>query len=111
MEEAAFLVHTQTSVTKQNLLPKLCQKLGKRFLMYYELSKVVYYSLAVLTGSNRSFISCLGQSGKYLGSGRSLSQAHFSDNSGDSVPSSMEIMYFPNTGKNFQPWKLPHVAT
>lgn len=23
----------------------------------------------------------------------------------------MEIMYLPNTGKNFQPWKLPHVAT
>lgn len=71
----------------------------------------MYYSLDVLTGSNMSFISCLGQSAKYLGSGRSLSQPHFSDNSGSKVPSSIEMMYLPSTGKNFQPWKLPHVAT
>jgi hypothetical protein len=71
----------------------------------------VYYSLAVLTGSNISFISCLGQSAKCLGSGRSLSQPHFSHNSGSNVPSSIEMMYLPSTGKNFQPWKLPHVAT
>jgi hypothetical protein len=71
----------------------------------------VYYSLAVLTGSNISFISCLGQSAKCLGSGRSLSHPHFSHNSGSNVPSSMDMMYLPSTGKNFQPWKLPHVAT
>lgn len=59
---------------------------------------------------NTSFISARGQSGFELPSGRSRSQAHLFASSGASDPSSICKIYFPSTGKNFQPWKLPHVA-
>lgn len=71
----------------------------------------IYYSFELLIGSKNSFISCLGQSGFSAGSGRSRSQAHFSDSSGDSDPSIICTIYLPSTGKNFQPWNDPHVAT
>jgi hypothetical protein len=113
MDEFAFLVHSDACHHVISLADAM-SKVKKRFLMFphvYQAVAIVYYSLAVLTGSNISFISCLGQSAKCLGSGRSLSQPHFSHSSGSNVPSSIEMMYLPSTGKNFQPWKFPHVAT
>lgn len=73
--------------------------------------RVENYSLLVLTGSSKSFISKLGQSGLTDGSGLSRSQAHLSANCGESAFSSMFTTYFPITGKNLYPWKEPHVAT
>jgi hypothetical protein len=110
MDDIASLVHSDVC-HHVLFLAEAISEVKKAFPHVYQAVEIVYYSLAVLTGSNISFISCLGQSAKCLGSGRSLSQPHFSHNSGSNVPSSIEMMYLPSTGKNFQPWKLPHVAT
>jgi hypothetical protein len=42
---------------------------------------ILNYSLELLFGSRKSFISCLGQSGFNAGSGRSRFHAHLSTNS------------------------------
>lgn len=60
--------------------------------------------------SNKLLISALGQSGFFEASGLSRSQAHFRTNSSSNSPSSICTIYLPSTGKNFQPWKFPHVA-
>ena len=56
-------------------------------------------------------LATLGQSAKSFGSGRSRSHAHFCCKSCGNEPLSICRTYFPITGKNFQPWKFPQVAT
>ena len=68
------------------------------------------HSLAERTGSCSAWYSARGQSPLPDESGRARFQAHLSASAGSSAPSSICTTYLPMTGKNFQPWKLPHVA-
>lgn len=71
---------------------------------------MVFVQSRALGCASTAFISTLGQSGFELPSGRSRFQAHLLASSGSNEPSSICKIYFPRTGKNFQPWKLPQVA-
>ena len=91
------------------LIATLCQLNYTNTLKMPNPASDFHYSFAA--GSKRCFISEFGYSTFWEESGRCLSQAHFSTNSGASSPSSICVMYLPSTGKNLKPWNEPQVAT